>query len=75
MINMIKSVIKTFFQSYKSLVFQPIENWHLILKILIIPVSIFIYALTFLVISTVLLIVALITAPTAHIYTLIFKNN
>jgi hypothetical protein len=60
---MIIGVLERFFQSYKALVVEGTNGWNLLFRILLIPVSIFFYALTLLVILSILILVIFITVP------------
>ncbi|MER3446510.1 MAG: hypothetical protein C4291_06525 [Candidatus Dadabacteria bacterium] len=57
------AVLGRFFQSYKALVIESTNGWTLLLRIPLIPVSIFFYVLTLLVILSILLLVIFITVP------------
>jgi type IV secretory pathway VirB3-like protein len=61
--RMIIGVLERFFQSYNALVIEGTNGWPLLFRILLIPVSIFFYALTLLVILSILLLVIFITVP------------
>jgi hypothetical protein len=60
---MIIGVLERFFQSYKALVVEGTNGWNLLFRILLIPVSVFFYALTLLVILSILILVIFITVP------------
>jgi hypothetical protein len=60
---MIIGVLERFFQSYKVLVIENTNGWAVPLRVLLIPISIFFYALTLLVILSILLLVIFITVP------------
>ena len=74
MIEMVVTVLSRFIQSYSSMVLQLSRDWFILFKILFIPVSLYIYCLTFLVIVTVLLIVVVIAFPISFISKLVFKQ-
>lgn len=74
MIEMVVTVLSRFIQSYSSMVLQLSRGWFILFKILFIPVSLYIYCLTFLVIVTVLLIVVVIAFPISFISKLAFKQ-
>ena len=74
MFEMVVTVLSRFIQSYGSVVLQLSKNWFILFRILFIPVSLFIYCLTFLVIVTVLLIVVLIAFPLSFLSKLAFKQ-
>ncbi len=63
MYGMIIGVLERFFQSYKALVIEGTNNWAFLFRVLFIPASIFLYALTLLVILSILLLVIFITVP------------
>ena len=71
---MVVTVLSRFIQSYSSMVLQLSRDWFILFKILFIPVSLYIYCLTFLVIVTVLLIVVVIAFPISFISKLAFKQ-
>lgn len=74
MFEMVFTVLSRFIQSYSSVVLQLSKDWFILYKIVFIPVSFYIYCLTFLVISTVLLIVVFIAFPLSYLSKLIFKQ-
>lgn len=74
MIEMVVTVLSRFIQSYSSMVLQISRDWFILFKIVFIPVSLYIYCLTFLVIVTVLLIVVVIAFPISFISNLAFKQ-
>lgn len=71
---MVVTVLSRFVQSYTSVVLQLSKDWFILFKILFIPVSFYIYCLTFLVIVTVLLIVVVIAFPLSFFSKLMFKQ-
>ena len=71
---MVVTVLSRFIQSYSSMVLQISKDWFILFKIVFIPVSLYIYCLTFLVIVTVLLIVVLIAFPLSFLSKLAFKQ-
>ena len=74
MFEMVVTVLSRFIQSYSSMVLQISKDWFILFKIVFIPVSLYIYCLTFLVIVTVLLIVVLIAFPLSFLSKLAFKQ-
>ncbi|HET7289373.1 MAG TPA: hypothetical protein VFJ67_02960 [Thermodesulfobacteriota bacterium] len=74
MFEMVVTVLSRFIQSYSSMVLQLSKDWFILFKILFIPVSLYIYCLTFLVIVTVLLIVVVIAFPLSFLSKLAFKQ-
>lgn len=74
MFEMIYTVLSRFIGSYSSVVLQLSKDWMLPLKVLFIPVSLFVYCLTFLVISTVLLIVVFIAFPLSYASKIMFNQ-
>jgi hypothetical protein len=74
MFEMVITVLSRFIQSYTSVVLQLSKDWFILFKILFIPVSFYIYCLTFLVIVTVLLIVVIIVFPLSFFSKLAFKQ-
>jgi hypothetical protein len=74
MIDMVVTVLSRFVQSYSSVVLQLSRDWFILFKIIFIPLSFYIYCLTFLVIVTVLLIVVLIAFPLSYFSKLAFKR-
>jgi len=74
MIEMVVTVLSRFIQSYSSMVLQLSRDWFILFKIVFIPVSLYIYCLTFLVIVTVLLIVVVIAFPLSFMSKLAFKQ-
>jgi len=62
----IRGVFKRFVGSYRELVIQ-LSNRFILFRVLLLPLLIFVYALTFLVILTVVLIVVLIVVPISAI--------
>jgi hypothetical protein len=73
MINMFFTVISKFIGSYGSVVMEISKDWFILYRIVFLPVSFFIYCLTFLVILTVLLIVIFIATPISFISKAFFK--
>ena len=71
---MVVTVLSRFIQSYSSMVLQISKDWFILFKIVFIPVSLYIYCLTFLVIVTVLLIVVLIAFPLSFLSKLAFRQ-
>lgn len=71
---MVVTVLSRFIQSYSSMVLQLSKDWFILFKIVFIPVSLYIYCLTFLVIVTVLLIVVVIAFPLSFLSKLAFKQ-
>ncbi len=67
MTKMIIGVFERLFESYKVLVIQGSNSWALPFRVLLIPVSIFFYALTLLVILTILPLVIFIAVPISTI--------
>ena len=67
MISMFFSVIYKFISSYGSIVMEVSKDWFILFRILFIPISLFIYALAFLVVLSVLLIVIFIATPILYI--------
>ena len=74
MFEMIHTVLSRFIESYSSVVLRLSRDWFILYKVLFIPLSLFIYCLTFLVISTVLLIVVLIAYPMSFISKSLFNQ-
>ncbi len=74
MIEMVVTVLSRFIQSYTSVVLQLSRDWFILFKIIFIPLSFYIYCLTFLVIVTVLLIVVLIAFPLSFLSNMIFRQ-
>jgi len=73
MINMVFTVISRFIQSYSTVVLEISKDWFILYKIVFIPVSLFIYFLTFFVIVGVLLIVVFIAVPLSYVSKLFYK--
>ena len=73
MINMVFTVISRFILSYSSVVLEVSKDWFILYKIVFIPVSLFIYFLTFFVIAGVLLIVVFIAVPLSYVSKLFYK--
>lgn len=73
MINMVFTVISRFIQSYSTVVLEVSKDWFILYKIVFIPVSLFIYFLTFFVIAVVLLIVVFIAVPLSYVSKLFYK--
>jgi len=67
MFNMIYTVLSRFIESYSSVVIQLSKDWFILYRALFVPLSLFIYCLTFLVIATVLLIVIFVAVPISFI--------
>ncbi|HKQ31754.1 MAG TPA: hypothetical protein VJV40_01020 [Thermodesulfobacteriota bacterium] len=74
MLEMIVTVLSRFIQSYSSMVLRLSKDWFILFKIVFIPVSLYIYCLTFLVIVTVLLIVVVIAFPLSFLSKLAFRQ-
>ncbi len=74
MLEMVVTVLSRFIQSYTSVVLQISKDWFILFKALFIPVSLYIYCLTFLVIIAVLLIVVIIAFPLSFFSKLAFKQ-
>ncbi len=74
MLEMVVTVLSRFIQSYTSVVLQISKDWFILFRILFIPVSLYIYCLTFLVIITVLLIVVIIAFPLSFFSKVAFKQ-
>lgn len=74
MLEMVVTVLSRFIQSYTSVVLQISKDWFILFRILFIPVSLYIYCLTFLVIVTVLLIVVIIAFPLSFFSKVAFKQ-
>jgi len=74
MLEMVVTVLSRFIQSYSSMVLRLSNDWFILFKIVFIPVSLYIYCLTFLVIVTVLLIVVVIAFPLSFLSKLAFKQ-
>lgn len=74
MLEMIVTVLSRFIQSYSSMVLRLSKDWFILFKIVFIPVSLYIYCLTFLVIATVLLIVVVIAFPLSFLSKLAFRQ-
>ncbi len=74
MLEMVFTVLSRFIESYRSVVLQLSKDWFILYKILFIPLSLFIYCLTFLVISTVMLIVVFIAYPMSFISKSLFNQ-
>lgn len=74
MFEMVVTVLSRFIQSYSSMVLQLSKDWFILFKIVFIPVSLYFYCLTFLVIVTVLLIVVMIAFPLSFLSKLAFKQ-
>jgi hypothetical protein len=74
MIEMVVTVLSRFIQSYSSVVLQLSRNWFILFKVIFIPLSFYIYCLTFLVIVTVLLIVVLIAFPLSYFSKLLLEQ-
>jgi len=74
MLEMVVTVLSRFIQSYSSMVLRLSKDWFILFKIVFIPVSLYIYCLTFLVIVTVLLIVVVIAFPLSFLSKLAFKQ-
>jgi len=64
---MIYTVLSRFIESYSSVVIQLSKDWFILYRALFVPLSLFIYCLTFLVIATVLLIVIFVAVPISFI--------
>ncbi|MGH7799064.1 MAG: hypothetical protein ACREOW_00355 [Thermodesulfobacteriota bacterium] len=67
MTKMIIGVFERLFESYKVLVIQGSNGWAIPFRVLLIPISIFFYALTLLVILAIALLVILIAVPISTI--------
>jgi hypothetical protein len=67
MLKMLYTVISRFIGSYSSIVIQISKDWFFLYRAIFIPVSFFIYCLTFLVILSILLIVIFIAAPISYL--------
>ena len=74
MLEMIVTVLSRFIQSYSSMVLRISKDWFILFKIVFIPVSLYIYCLTFLVIVTLLLIVVVIAFPLSFLSKLAFRQ-
>jgi hypothetical protein len=74
MLEMVVTVLSRFIQSYSSMVLRLSKDWFILFKIVFIPVSLYIYCLTFLVIVTVLLIVVVIAFPLSFLSKLAFRQ-
>jgi hypothetical protein len=74
MFEMIYTVLSRFIESYSSVVLRLSRDWFILYKVLFIPLSFYIYCLTFLVIATVLLIVVLIAYPMSFISKSVFNQ-
>jgi len=74
MFEMIYTVLSRFIESYSSVVLRLSRDWFILYKVLFIPLSFYIYCLTFLVIATVLLIVVLIAYPMSFISKSLFNQ-
>ena len=74
MLEMIVTVLSRFIQSYSSMALRLSKDWFILFKIVFIPVSLYIYCLTFLVIVTVLLIVVVIAFPLSFLSKLAFRQ-
>ena len=74
MLEMVVTVLSRFIQSYSSMVLRISKDWFILFKIVFIPVSLYIYCLTFLVIVTVLLIVVVIAFPLSFLSKLAFRQ-
>ena len=74
MLEMIVTVLSRFIQSYSSMVLRLSKDWFILFKIVFIPVSLYIYCLTLLVIVTVLLIVVVIAFPLSFLSKLAFRQ-
>ena len=72
MLKMLFTVISRFIESYGSFVIQISKDWFFLYRIIFIPVSLFFYCLTFLVILSVLLIVIFIASPISYISKAVF---
>ena len=73
MINMVFTVISRFIQSYSTVVLEISKDWFILYKIVFIPVSLFIYFLTFFVIVGILLIIVFIAVPLSYFSKLFYK--
>ena len=67
MIRMIIGVFERFLESYKALFIDGTNGWAIPFRILLIPASIFFYALTLLVILAILLLSIFIAVPISAI--------
>jgi hypothetical protein len=74
MLEMVVTVLSRFIQSYSSMVLRLSKDWFILFKIVFIPVSLYIYCLTFLVIVTVLLIVVMIAFPLSFLSKIAFRQ-
>jgi hypothetical protein len=73
MLKMFYTVISRFIGSYSSIVIQISKDWFFLYRAIFIPVSFFIYCLTFLVILSILLIVIFIAAPISCLSKAVFN--
>ncbi len=73
MLKMLYTVISRFIESYSSIVIQISKDWFFLYRAIFIPVSFFIYCLTFLVILSILLIVIFIAAPISYLSKAVFN--
>ena len=73
MINMVFTVLSSFIESYSSVALRVSKDWFILYKIVFIPLSLFIYCLTFFVIAGVLLIVVFIAVPISYVSKMFFK--
>ncbi len=73
MLKMLYTVISRFIGSYGSFVAQVSKDWFFLYRVFFIPVSLFFYCLTFLVILSVLLIVIFIAAPISYLSKAVFN--
>ncbi len=67
MTKMIIGVFDRLFESYKVIVIQSSNGWAIPFRALLVPISLFCYALTFLVILAILLLVIFIAVPISMI--------
>jgi len=70
---MVFTVISRFIQSYSTVVLEISKDWFILYKIVFIPVSLFIYFLTFFVIVGILLIIVFIAVPLSYFSKLFYK--
>lgn len=74
MIDMIYTVLSRFIKSYTSVVLQLARHWPLPFRVLFVPLSFYFYCLTFLVVSTVMLIVIFIACPLSYASKVLFNQ-
>ena len=75
MLNLLNSIIERYVKSFLEIIPEVTKNWFFLYKYGFYAGAILIYALTFIVLITVVLIILVIAVPVSSVYNIFLKSD